>query len=101
MSAPEPSSTGGALRRVAAWSWPRSFPLVQFPNPPLALALAASVAGRVTEDGAHRTARAVFYLAFGAWAYDELRHGENWFRRLLGAGASLYLLAELSSALHS
>jgi hypothetical protein len=89
------------LRRVAGWSWPQGFPIVQFPNPPLAVALLASLAARLTEDTAHRTLRAVFYLALGVWAYDEALHGENWFRRLLGTAFSIYLITSLTAALRS
>jgi hypothetical protein len=102
MSAVEPPTTApGRLRRLAGWSWPRAFPIVQFPNAPLATALAASLAGRLTEGAAQRSSRAIFYLALGVWAYEELRNGENWFRRLVGAGFSIYLIAELASALRS
>jgi hypothetical protein len=30
-------------------------------------------------------ARSISYLAIAIWAYGELAHGVNWFRRLLGA----------------
>ena len=43
------------IRRVRQFGWPRSFPLVQFPNGPLVIC-----------------------------AYEELTDGVNWFRHLLG-----------------
>ena len=89
------------LRRIAAWSWPSGFPIVQFPNPPLALALLASATAGLTGGEAHRALRAVFYLALGVWAYEEARRGENWFRRSLGTGVSIYLVVTLASALHT
>lgn len=95
------SVVGSRLRQIASWSWPSGFPIVQFPNPPLAVALLASIAARFTEDTAHRSVRAVFYLALGVWAYEEARHGDNWFRRVLGTGFSIYLIASLTAALRS
>ena len=32
----------------------------------------------------HADARAVSYAAMTIWAYEELVHGVNWFRHLLG-----------------
>jgi len=89
------------LRRITGWSWPERFPIVQFPNPPLALALLASLTARLTHGDAHRSLQAVFYLALGLWAYEEARHGDNWFRRALGTGFAVYLIASLASALRS
>jgi hypothetical protein len=88
-----------ALERVTRWEWPAGFAIVQFPNPPLIVALLAGVAGRLTDGAGHRLALAVFYLALGLWAYEEARHGDNWFRRLLGLGFSIYILSSLTRAL--
>jgi hypothetical protein len=82
-------------------SWPPGFAVVQFPNPPLIAALLASVAGRLTHGTTHRAALAVFYPALGIWAYEEAVHGENWFRRLLGLGFGIYIVADLAGALHA
>jgi hypothetical protein len=89
-----------AIRRLARWEWPAGFAVVQFPNPPLIVALLASVAGHFTDGTGHRLALAVFYLALGLWAYGELRDGDNWFRRLLGLGFSIYILVSLARALN-
>ena len=89
------------LRVVTQWSWPARFPIVQFPNAPLAVALLAALAAKLAEGSAPRSLRAVFYLSMGVWAYEEARHGDNWFRRALGVGFSIYLIATLSSALHA
>ena len=100
-----PGSGTGApvptLRRLARWQWPARFPLLQFPNPPLVVALLAAAAGALTTGDAHRLTSAVFYLALAVWAYEEARRGDNWFRRLLGLGISIYILAELAGALRS
>lgn len=41
----------------------------------------------------------VFYVALSVWAYEEARHGDNWFRRLLGLGFSIYIIVSLAQAL--
>lgn len=89
------------MRRLAHWSWPPGFAVVQFPNPPLMVALAASVVGRLTHGTGHRLALSVFYVALSVWAYEEARHGDNWFRRLLGLGFSLYIVVSLARGLRA
>ena len=93
------SAPSSAIRRVMGFSWPRSFPVVQFPNVPLLVALAASLAARVLHGVAHDVARAVFFLGLAIWAYEELVRGVNWFRRLLGAAGLVYVTASLARAL--
>jgi hypothetical protein len=71
-------------RRVRGLSWPRRFPIAQFPNNPL---IAAFVAGQVAAQlhgAGHFDAQAISYLAMAVWAYEELAHGVNWFRHGLG-----------------
>jgi hypothetical protein len=80
-------------------SWPSGFPIVQFPNPPLIVALLAGVVAQLTHDTVHRSASAIFYLALGIWAYEEARHRDNWFRHLLGFGFSIYIVVALTRAL--
>jgi hypothetical protein len=89
------------MRRPASWEWPSSFPVVQFPNPPLVVALLASVAGYFTHGTAYRVALSIFYVALSIWAYEEARHGTNWFRHLLGVGFSIYIVVSLAQALHA
>lgn len=72
------------IRRVRQFGWPRSFPLVQFPNWPLIVAFAAGVVASMSHGVGHRDALAVSYLAMMIWAYEELVDGVNWFRHLLG-----------------
>ncbi len=79
--------------------WPRSFPIAQPPNAPLAVALAASVVGLLTDGLAHAYARAVGSLAFGVWAYLEAVDGVNWFRRLLGCAVGVAVIVRLALAL--
>jgi len=99
-----PAGPAGAkerMRRLMRSSWPEGFAIAQFPNPPLIIALLASVAGHLTHGTAHRVALAIFYLALGVWAYEEAVRGDNWFRRLLGIGASIYIVVSLAEALHA
>jgi hypothetical protein len=58
--------------------------LVQFPNLPLIVAFLAGEAGKFAGGSAHSYTASVSYLAMTIWAYEELAHGANWFRRLLG-----------------
>jgi hypothetical protein len=96
--------------RATAWltlggltqkGWPPRFPLVHFPNLPLIAALVASVVGSVSHGTVQAHATAVFYLGLGVWAGDETLTGVNWFRRVLGIGFLVYLVARLGSALEA
>jgi hypothetical protein len=71
-------------RRVRGFSWPRRFPIAQFPNNPLITAFVAGQFAAMLHGAARADARAVSYLAMAIWAYEELAHGVNWFRNLLG-----------------
>ena len=44
----------------------------------------------------HDYAYAIASVGFAAWAYLELSAGANWFRRLLGAGALVWLVLRLA-----
>jgi hypothetical protein len=88
---------------------------VQFPNLPLIVALLAGEVGKLLDgevgklldgevgkllDGsAHSCAASVSYLALTIWAYEELVHGVNWFRRLPGLAAMILLVVHLANAL--
>jgi hypothetical protein len=85
---------------LARKAWPARFPIVQWPNAPLLVALAASVTSRLTDGMGHTYASSVFYLAFSIWAYEELARGVNWFRRLLGAAILVYIVVRLATALN-
>ena len=88
------------VRRVRQLSWPRGFPLVQFPNVPLILAFAGGVAASMMHGVGHREALAVSYLAMTIWAYEELVDGVNWFRHLLGLVYVISTVTHLAMALH-
>ncbi|MEA2155116.1 MAG: hypothetical protein QOE11_1256 [Solirubrobacteraceae bacterium] len=89
---------------AAAWrrsqrGWPSRFVLVQFPNLPLAVALAGSLAARLAGGRTADYASALGRLALGVFAYLELTDGANWFRRLLGAAVLIWLVITLGDAL--
>lgn len=75
--------------------WPASFPLVQFPNPPLLAAFTAWIVAALTSGDVHDYARAAFYVGLSAWAWLEVSDGANWVRRLMGAGGLIYVIAQI------
>lgn len=101
-SAPRPNGVALWLRfkRLTQLGWPRSFPLVQFPNAPLIVAFLAGMVSGVAHGSAHADASAVSYLALTIWAYEELVHGVNWFRHLLGLACIVSTAVHLALALH-
>ncbi|HST55434.1 MAG TPA: hypothetical protein VLJ42_06010 [Solirubrobacteraceae bacterium] len=74
---------------------------MQFPNPPLLVALLASVARHLAHGAGRRASLSIFYVALSAWAYEEARHGVNWLRRSLGVGMCVYIVVSLTHALRS
>jgi hypothetical protein len=89
-----------AFRHLTASGFPRRFPIVQFPSLPLIVALLAGAAGAFLEGRAHSYAATVSYLALTIWAYEELVHGVNWFRRLLGLAFVILLIMRVADAVH-
>jgi len=79
--------------------WPAGFPLAQFPNAPLLIALAGWLVAALTDGSVHPYARAVFYVGLTAWAWEELAGGVNWLRRSLGAAGLFYVVVKLGAAL--
>jgi hypothetical protein len=90
-----------AYKRLTELSFPRRFPIVQFPNLPLIVALFAGTAARFLDGSAHSYAASVSYLAMTIWAYEELVYGVNWFRRLLGLAYVILLIVRVADALHA
>jgi hypothetical protein len=86
------------IRRVREFGWPRDFPLVQFPNVPLLTAFVGGTAAAMLHGIGHHDAAAVSYLAMTVWAYEELAHGVNWFRHLLGL---VYVISTLTHLAHA
>ena len=89
-----------AYKRLTELSFPRRFPIVQFPNLPLIVALLAGEVGRFLDGGEHSYAASVSYLALTIWAYEELVHGVNWFRRLLGLTFLILLIMRVAHVVH-
>jgi hypothetical protein len=79
----------------------RGYTVVQFPNAPLWVALAALLVARLTDDGSviHDLARAISYVALTIWAYEEAANGVNGFRKALGIGALVWIVVALAQAL--
>ena len=77
-SAAARAASGRQALRRARRGWPESFPLVQFPNAPLTIALGAWLVAALTDDSLHDYARAAFYAGLAAWAWGELAGGANW-----------------------
>jgi hypothetical protein len=69
---------------------------------PAALSAGAVSAGLLAgaEDGkTHDYLQSVSYLAMTVWAYEELVHGSNSFRRLLGLGYAVILTIRVAQAI--
>jgi hypothetical protein len=94
-------SAKSGLERLGALEFPQRFPIVQFPNPPLATALLAGLATDFTSGSTERYLQSVSYLGLAVWAYQELTEGVNWFRRLLGLAFVVVLVVRVARAIHS
>lgn len=85
-----------ALWRRAQRGWPAAYPLVQFPNAPLIVAILASVASKAASGDTVDLLVAASRIGLVVWAYEELAHGDNVVRRLMGAGGLGYLVVAIS-----
>lgn len=79
--------------------WPESFPIAQFPNAPLLAAFAAWLIAAATGGSVHYYARAAFFTALAAWAWEEMTAGANWVRRALGLAGLVYVVIKVGLAL--
>jgi hypothetical protein len=77
-------------------SWPERYPLAQFPNAPLGVAIAGVIAEHLTHGRAHEYAEAVTSIGLAVWAFEEMADGVNWFRRLLGVAGLAYVITRLT-----
>jgi hypothetical protein len=91
--------TVAELWRRGQVGWPRRYPVAQFPNLPLLLAFAGWGLADVADGTGHDVGRAVFILGLLVWAGLEAVGGVNWFRRLLGAGVLIWVIAGLAGEL--
>jgi hypothetical protein len=90
-----------AYQKLTRLGLPPHFQMVQFPNLPLVVAFAAGTTARVVRGPAHPYLSAVGYLAMTVWAYEELVHGSNWFRHLLGLGFAVLLVIRVAHGLRA
>jgi len=95
----KPSSTVGELWRRGQHGWPASYPVAQFPNPPLFVALAGWLLGAVGSGTLHGIGRGLFVVGIAVWAWQEAFEGVNLFRRVVGVGALVWLVAKLAGEL--
>lgn len=79
--------------------WPASYPVAQFPNAPLLVALGGWLAAALTDGSAHAYARATFYTGLAAWAWEELADGTNGLRRAFGVAGLGYVIFKVGHAL--
>lgn len=75
--------------------WPERYPLAQFPNPPLLVALCGGLIATRTSGSARTVAGATFYAALSLWAWEELTGGVNLVRRAAGAGGLAYVAVQV------
>jgi hypothetical protein len=94
-----PVAAWRAFGRLTQLSFPRSYPIIQFPNAPLILAFVSGLAAQHSHGRGHYYAQAVSYLSMAVWAYLELFQGVNAFRRLLGLAYTVSTVVHLASAL--
>ena len=83
--------------RRAQRGWPERFPIAQFPNAPLLVALGGWGVAALTDEEVHSYALATFYVGLTAWAWAELVDGVNWFRRGLGAVGIVYVVVRVGA----
>lgn len=90
-----------AFKPATELGFPGRFPIVQFPNAPLIIGFLAGAAAAFLHGGAHSCALSVSYLALATWAYEELVHGVNWFRRALGLAFAITMIVRVAQGLHA
>lgn len=88
-----------ALWRRGQHGWPARFPLAQFPNAPLIVAVAGWLGAALTKDPARSYAEGTFYAGLTAWAWAEMAAGVNWFRRVIGVAGLVYVVAKIAESL--
>jgi hypothetical protein len=88
-----------ALWRRGQEGWPRGHPIAQFPNAPLLVAFAGWLLAALSDGSAQDLGRAVFMIGLAVWAWGEAVDGASWFRRVLGVGVLVWLVARLAGEL--
>ena len=75
--------------------WPERYPLAQFPNAPLLVALGGGLVATRTSGSTQTASGATFYAALLVWAWEELTGGVNLVRRAVGASGLAYIAVQL------
>jgi hypothetical protein len=88
-----------AYQRLTRLGFPQRFQIVQFPNVPLLTAFLAGGARHFVAGAGRPYLTSVAYLAMTVWAYEELVHGSNWFRHLLGVAFVIIAVVRVAHAL--
>ncbi len=83
-------------RDLRGLSWPASYPIAQFPNPPLIIGLAALGARYVATGAVADLLAALGYVFIAIWAYLELTARVNMFRRALGLAGLAYIVVTIA-----
>jgi hypothetical protein len=86
-----------AFHGLTQFGLPRRIP-IQFPNPPLLTAWIAGWAQHFVAATGRLYLTSVVYLAMTVWAYEELAHGSDWFRQLLGGAFMIILTVRVAHA---
>ncbi len=73
-----------SYRDLSKLGWPKRYPLVQWPNPPLIVALLASVVGWFVSGDVQDYVTAIGIIGITVWAWEEAVDGVNLFRHALG-----------------
>ena len=71
------------------------FVIVQFPNLPLIIMFLAWVVSYFSQGYINLVSRSVFIVAGVIWSYEEIFHGVNWFRRILGGVVMLMIFMDI------
>jgi hypothetical protein len=95
-----PAAGWRGFQRLTELSFPRSYPIIQFPNATLILAFVSGLVAQHSHGQEHSGAQAVSYLSMAIWAYLELFQGVNSFRKLLGLVYTVSTAVHLAGALH-
>ena len=74
---------------------PRRYPIMQFPNKSLLVAMLAGAVARAARGRTARTAALMSALAQLVWARQEITDGANGFRRFLGVAGAVRAAAVL------
>lgn len=69
--------------------------LIQFPNKLLWIMIASWLVSHFSTGYVYAFSRSIFIASGIIWSYEELIHGINWFRKLLGLAVMLVFILGL------